>query len=44
MAAALEGQGTLGNINLTAAERVSIDNARVREIVQPEGVGNDWCE
>jgi large exoprotein involved in heme utilization and adhesion len=37
---ALEGQGTLGNINLTAGERISINNARVREIVQPNGVGN----
>ncbi len=40
LVAAVEGQGMLGNINLTAGERVSIDNATVRNIVLPDGVGN----
>ncbi|MBD2463440.1 filamentous hemagglutinin N-terminal domain-containing protein [Oscillatoria sp. FACHB-1407] len=40
LVAALEGEGAIGNINLTAGERISIDNATVDLRVVPEGVGN----
>ncbi|MEP0914356.1 filamentous hemagglutinin N-terminal domain-containing protein [Leptolyngbya sp. GB1-A1] len=40
LVATLEGEGAIGNINLTAGERISIDNATVDLRVGPEGVGN----
>ncbi|MBW4444838.1 MAG: filamentous hemagglutinin N-terminal domain-containing protein [Plectolyngbya sp. WJT66-NPBG17] len=36
----LSGQGTLGSVNLSAGDRVSLDGALVYNTVQPTGVGN----
>jgi filamentous hemagglutinin family protein len=36
----LAGQGTLGNINLIAGDRISLDDSSVRSTVQETGIGN----
>jgi filamentous hemagglutinin family protein len=36
----LSGQGTIGNVNLTAGDRVSLDSAVVYNTVQSTGIGN----
>ncbi|MBW4442027.1 MAG: filamentous hemagglutinin N-terminal domain-containing protein [Plectolyngbya sp. WJT66-NPBG17] len=36
----LLGQGNLGNINLTAGDRISMDNSRIQSFIDSTGIGN----